>query len=80
VHGARRDRFFNHCRELVEMCRQRARPYLFSNTIAPVVVAGVLWAADNGAKVILRQRRGQCSECFDARLHRLRETSRYIIS
>jgi len=29
-------------RELVEMCRQRARPYLFSNTIAPVVVAGVI--------------------------------------
>ncbi len=29
-------------REIVEMCRQRARPYLFSNTIAPVVVAGVL--------------------------------------
>lgn len=29
-------------RELVEMCRQRARPYLFSNTIAPVVVAGVM--------------------------------------
>src|SRR5512136_1021002 len=29
-------------RELVEMCRQRARPYLFSNTIAPVVVEGVL--------------------------------------
>jgi glycine C-acetyltransferase len=27
-------------REIVEMCRQRARPYLFSNTIAPVVVAG----------------------------------------
>jgi glycine C-acetyltransferase len=27
-------------RELVEMCRQRARPYLFSNTVAPVVVAG----------------------------------------
>ncbi len=26
--------------ELVEMCRQKARPYLFSNTIAPVVVAG----------------------------------------
>jgi glycine C-acetyltransferase len=24
------------------MCRQRARPYLFSNTIAPVVVSGVL--------------------------------------
>mgnify|MGYP003963210825 CR=1 FL=1 len=29
-------------KELVEMCRQKARPYLFSNTIAPVVVAGVL--------------------------------------
>lgn len=28
--------------ELVEMCRQKARPYLFSNTIAPVVVSGVL--------------------------------------
>jgi glycine C-acetyltransferase len=29
-------------KELVELCRQRARPYLFSNTIAPVVVVGVL--------------------------------------
>ncbi len=29
-------------KELVEMCRQKARPYLFSNTIAPVVVSGVL--------------------------------------
>jgi glycine C-acetyltransferase len=29
-------------KELVEMCRQKARPYLFSNSIAPVVVAGVL--------------------------------------
>lgn len=27
-------------KELVEMCRQRARPYLFSNTVAPVIVAG----------------------------------------
>jgi glycine C-acetyltransferase len=33
-------------RELVELCRQRARPYLFSNTIAPVVVAGVLKVMD----------------------------------
>lgn len=33
-------------RELVEMCRQRARPYLFSNTIAPVVVSGVLKVLD----------------------------------
>ncbi|HPQ39921.1 MAG TPA: glycine C-acetyltransferase [bacterium] len=29
-------------KEIVEMCRQKARPYLFSNTIAPVVVTGVL--------------------------------------
>jgi len=29
-------------RELVEMCRQRARPYLFSNSVAPVIVAGAL--------------------------------------
>ncbi|MFI5165079.1 MAG: glycine C-acetyltransferase [Thermoanaerobaculales bacterium] len=29
-------------RELVEMCRQRARPYLFSNTVAPVIVCGAL--------------------------------------
>jgi glycine C-acetyltransferase len=28
--------------ELVELCRQKARPYLFSNTIAPPVVAGVI--------------------------------------
>jgi glycine C-acetyltransferase len=33
-------------RELVEMCRQRARPYLFSNTIAPVVVSGVIKVLD----------------------------------
>jgi glycine C-acetyltransferase len=28
--------------ELVAMCRQRARPYLFSNTVAPVIVSGAL--------------------------------------
>ncbi|MEI6577222.1 MAG: glycine C-acetyltransferase [Bacteroidota bacterium] len=33
-------------KEIVEMCRQKARPYLFSNTIAPVVVAGVLKVMD----------------------------------
>ncbi len=26
--------------EMVEMCRQKARPYLFSNSVAPVIVAG----------------------------------------
>jgi len=33
-------------REIVEMCRQRARPYLFSNTIAPVIVSGALRVLD----------------------------------
>src|SRR4030042_5038421 len=33
-------------REIVEMCRQRARPYLFSNTIAPVIGSGVLRVLD----------------------------------
>jgi len=28
--------------EIVDLCRQKARPYLFSNTMAPVIVAGVL--------------------------------------
>jgi glycine C-acetyltransferase len=31
-------------REIVELCRQRARPYLFSNAMAPVIIAGVLQA------------------------------------
>ena len=33
-------------REIVEMCRQKARPYLFSNAMAPVIIAGVLKAFD----------------------------------
>jgi glycine C-acetyltransferase len=33
-------------RELVEMSRQRARPYLFSNSVAPVIVAGALKVLD----------------------------------
>jgi glycine C-acetyltransferase len=33
-------------KEIVEMCRQKARPYLFSNTVAPVVVAGALAVLD----------------------------------
>ncbi|MEW6365626.1 MAG: glycine C-acetyltransferase [Acidobacteriota bacterium] len=33
-------------KELVELCRQRARPYLFSNTVAPVIVAGALKVMD----------------------------------
>lgn len=37
-------------KEIVEMCRQKARPYLFSNTIAPVVVSGVLNVLDTLSK------------------------------
>lgn len=33
-------------KEIVKMCRQKARPYLFSNTIAPVIVSGVLKVFD----------------------------------
>ncbi|MDD8020189.1 MAG: glycine C-acetyltransferase [Acidobacteriota bacterium] len=33
-------------KELVEMCRQKARPYLFSNTVAPMIIAGVLKVLD----------------------------------
>jgi glycine C-acetyltransferase len=33
-------------REIVQMCRQKARPYLFSNTISPVIVAGILKVFD----------------------------------
>ncbi len=32
--------------EIVELLRQRARPYLFSNSIAPAVIAGTLVALD----------------------------------
>jgi glycine C-acetyltransferase len=31
-------------REIVEICRQKARPYLFSNAMAPVIISGVLKA------------------------------------
>jgi len=33
-------------REVVDLLRQRARPYLFSNTLAPSIVAGTLAALD----------------------------------
>ena len=33
-------------KELVDMCRQKARPYLFSNTVAPSIVAGTIKVLD----------------------------------
>jgi len=37
-------------KEIVDMCRQRARPYLFSNTVPPVVVAASIKVVDLIAK------------------------------
>jgi glycine C-acetyltransferase len=42
-------------KEIVEMCRQKARPYLFSNTIAPVVVEGALAVLDLISKTTERR-------------------------
>ncbi|MBN1274212.1 MAG: glycine C-acetyltransferase [Candidatus Aminicenantes bacterium] len=42
-------------KQLVEMCRQKARPYLFSNTIAPVVVSGVVKVLDILSKTTERR-------------------------
>lgn len=42
-------------REIVELCRQKARPYLFSNTIAPVVVEGALAVLDLISKTTERR-------------------------
>jgi glycine C-acetyltransferase len=33
-------------KELVGLCRQKARPYLFSNTVAPVIVSGAIKVLD----------------------------------
>lgn len=33
-------------KEIIELLRQRSRPYLFSNTVAPAVVAGAIKAVD----------------------------------
>ncbi len=41
--------------EIVEMCRQKARPYLFSNTVAPVVVAGAVAVLDIISKTTERR-------------------------
>src|SRR5690606_17549974 len=46
-------------REIIELLRQRSRPYLFSNTLAPPIVAGSLRALDllaGGSDLRLRLR------------------------
>ncbi len=42
-------------KELVEMCRQKARPYLFSNTMPPVIVEGALAVLDLISKTTERR-------------------------
>ncbi|MEP0846225.1 MAG: glycine C-acetyltransferase [Phycisphaerae bacterium] len=42
-------------RELVEMCRQRARPYLFSNAMPPVIVAAAIAVLDLISKTTERR-------------------------
>ena len=48
-------------REVVEMLRQRSRPYLFSNTLAPVIAAASLTALD-----LVEDGRGRCAQRLDA--------------
>lgn len=51
-------------KELVEMCRQKARPYLFSNTIAPVVVSGVLSVLETLSKSTERRDKLEVNTAF----------------
>ncbi|GAA0516526.1 2-amino-3-ketobutyrate coenzyme A ligase [Saccharopolyspora subtropica] len=55
--------------EIVEMLRQRSRPYLFSNSLAPSIVAASLAALDLvAAQPELRQRLRDNSELFRRRM------------
>ncbi len=51
-------------REIVEMCRQKARPYLFSNTVAPVVVAGANAVLDIITKTTERRDKLEANTTF----------------
>ena len=44
-------------REIIEFLRQRSRPYLFSNTVPPAVVAGALKASKTNRETKQRQHR-----------------------
>ncbi|MCE8021002.1 glycine C-acetyltransferase [Halomonas sp. MCCC 1A11036] len=59
-------------REIVELLRQRSRPYLFSNTVAPPVVAGALKAIELAAESReLRERLTENTAFFREGLERL---------
>ncbi|MFQ3788915.1 glycine C-acetyltransferase [Halomonas sp. A29] len=59
-------------REVIELLRQRSRPYLFSNTVAPPVVAGALKAIELAAESPeLRDRLKENTAFFREGLERL---------
>ncbi|MBA2781192.1 glycine C-acetyltransferase [Billgrantia kenyensis] len=59
-------------REIIELLRQRSRPYLFSNTVAPPVVAGALKAIELAAESQeLRRQLTENTAFFRAGLERL---------
>jgi len=59
-------------REVIELLRQRSRPYLFSNSVAPPVVAGALKAIELAAESPeLRQQLAENTTFFRAGLERL---------
>ncbi|MBN2055741.1 glycine C-acetyltransferase [bacterium] len=51
-------------RELVEMCRQRARPYLFSNSLAPVIVSASIKVLDILSKTTERRDKLEINTAF----------------
>lgn len=51
-------------KELVAMCRQRARPYLFSNSLAPVIVAASIKVIDILSKTTERRDRLEQNTMF----------------
>jgi len=56
-------------REIVDLCRQRARPYLFSNTLAPSIVGASLVALDLLAEsTALRDRLLENARAFRERM------------
>ncbi|HVR36022.1 MAG TPA: glycine C-acetyltransferase [Methylomirabilota bacterium] len=59
-------------REIIEFLRQRSRPYLFSNTLAPAIVAGSIKAIDLlSSSTELRDRLESNTRFFRAELQRL---------
>lgn len=58
-------------REIVEVLRQRSRPYLFSNTVAPPVVAGALKAIELAGDNAVRNKLTENTRRFRAGLEDL---------